>query len=234
MESEEAVDNDSDGEDDEEGGASSSAEAADQSFSLPGTGESGVKELSDLTSSMEVSREMEVTGGSGLLQRPGSSVALPTSMSALATRSAGDEERRDNELPCCVPTEKDVCSSFSRQVKDDDGTTEEVETHSPLVAEDDSSSEDESESDSTDSSLPGDTASVVSGASSVAPSYIYTEEGASQMRRLVHRSLVKRQKEQQRLTRPKKETKRVAAGSQKREKRAHKMKIKESLSVGFF
>ena len=78
-----------------------------------------------------------------------------------------------------------------------------------------------------------DTMSVVSGAS-VTSSYLHGEDGPAQVRRLVHRTLQKKQKEQQRQTRPKKEMKRAAAGSQRREKRAHKMKIKESLNVDFF
>jgi hypothetical protein len=76
-----------------------------------------------------------------------------------------------------------------------------------------------------------DCISTVSGVS-VASSYLYSEQGQSEVRRLVHQSLMKKQKAR---TRPKKELNRVAAGGQKREKRtAHKMKIKESMDVGFF
>lgn len=78
-----------------------------------------------------------------------------------------------------------------------------------------------------------DLVSVVSAASATS-SYLHGEQAEGEVRRLVSRSLHKKQKEQARRTRPKKETKRVAAGGQRRDKRAHKMKIQESLKDGFF
>ena len=87
---------------------------------------------------------------------------------------------------------------------------------------------------STDVEEDGDHVSITSGVS-VTSSYLHGEQGQAEVRRLVYRSLVKKQKVQQRQTRSKKEANRVAAGGQKREKRtAHKVKIKESLDVGFF
>lgn len=82
-------------------------------------------------------------------------------------------------------------------------------------------------------SLPESSASVHSAVSGTS-SYLCGERGQSEVRRLVRRSLEKQRKEQVRRTRPKKETKRVAAGGHKREKRGHKVKIKEVLQGGFF
>ena len=106
------------------------------------------------------------------------------------------------------------------------GDTCELERH--VVSSEDSSSEEgggESEGEGASCS-----ASVVSGTSS----YLHTEQGRSEVRQLVHHNLRRKQKELVRMTRPKKEIKRVAAGSQKRDKRAHKIKIKESLQSDFF
>lgn len=101
------------------------------------------------------------------------------------------------------------------------------------IGRDGSRSSEESDDSEREGSLLGGCASVFSAASGTS-SYLYGDKGQSEVRHLVHRSLQKKQKEQARRTHPKKETKRVAAGSQKRDKKVHKMKIKESLEAGFF
>ena len=75
---------------------------------------------------------------------------------------------------------------------------------------------------------------VMSDRLSVDSSYLYGEAGQHNLRRLVRRSIVKKQKEQLRVNRPKKETKRVAAGGEKRQRKSHKTKLKQSLDANYF
>lgn len=96
------------------------------------------------------------------------------------------------------------------------------------------SGKDRTKTDDEEDDPPLDSVSVFSGAS-VASSYLHGEQGQADIRRLVRQTLSKKQKAQRRCCRSKKEMNRVAAGGQRREKKTdHKMKIKESLDVGFF
>lgn len=88
--------------------------------------------------------------------------------------------------------------------------------------------------DNDDLSPQLDSVSICS-AASAASSFLHGgKEGETSVQRLVRRNILKKQKELARLTRPRKESKRVAAGSQNRDRKAQKRKIKESLEVEFF
>ncbi len=204
-------------------------EGAGGSFSLQSTGEDSSEAIADCREPVTCSACGEDTMA-GLVE-------ITTSI----LRIGSSEEDRE-ELTSSLPAERDSISSSRTAgvIKEDDIDERSLTpAFSPLPRVDgrDSGSEsvDNEEVDRDRSGgphLPVDTMSVASGAS-IASSYLHGEEGPAQVRHLVHCNLLKKQKEQRRLTRPK-ESKRVAAGSQRREKRAHKIKIKESLEVDFF
>lgn len=141
----------------------------------------------------------------------------------LLTRSSSKEDSGTVEE--CGSDERS--SSDTEQGRRPHNNRVDIESLNRKTGNDASADDDDDLSDAGDLSM--------SCASTTATSYLHGENAEATIRHLVHLSLVKKQKEQLQRHRPKKESKRAAAGGHRRERKSGKVKKQAiTLDTDFF